>query len=123
MPTFGIPRFNALTILEIEGIDYRAGAPALVAHAAFVDTRTGKTFGSTVGRVGWSAMTLAKLEELRLSMEEDMARLVFEEDSVEQPRINMAGSVTGRTSSQHPNYSNTPKGIGEELEDEDARSI
>lgn len=76
MAVEGIPVFDALAILEIEKVDYREGSPSLVAHAAFVNTKTGRTHGRTTGRQ-WSKETLAKLEELKESMEHDMARQHF----------------------------------------------
>ena len=85
----GTPVFNALTILEIERIDYREGTPALSAHAAFVNTNKdtpsyGRTHGSTTCRL-WSRETLAKLEELRSAMEQDMAKLHFAEEQFSAP--------------------------------------
>jgi|SRR5690606_1881809 len=80
MPVEGTPAFNAVAVLQIEAVDYRAGYPALVAHAAFVNTANGKTYGQTTCR-HWSKETLAKLEELRQAMEQDVANLVFVQDS------------------------------------------
>jgi hypothetical protein len=99
MPTLGTPAFDALTILEIEGIDYREGSPSLVGHAAFVNTKTGKTHGKTTLRQ-WSKPTLQKLEELRLAMEEDMAKANFV----------TAGEDAPRQLSEHE-----PGGIGEHV--------
>jgi len=100
MATEGTPAFNGIALLEVEEIDWRAGAPALVGHAAFVDTRTGKTYGSTTIRVGWSRRTTDLLEELRVSMEQDVASIVFVND-------------TPSALAARPNEE--PGGIGEDL--------
>lgn len=102
----GVPAFNAVAVLQIETIDYRAGnSPALVAHAAFVNTHTGKTYGSTTCRA-WSKETLDLLDELRLAIEQDVARLVFQpEDAAPQPRARFSIG------------DNAPTGLGEHLED------
>jgi hypothetical protein len=118
MPTEGTPAFNAITVLEIHGIDYRAGQPALSATAAYISTRTGKTYGQTTLKNCWSRETLILLEGLRVAMEQDMANLVFED--------------TGEAASPQPPVPPTGKpirdshgqllGIGEELE-HDVRSV
>ena len=107
MAVEGTPVFNALAILEIEKIDYREGSPSLVAHAAFVNTKTGRTHGRTVGRQ-WSKETLAKFEELKDSMERDMSRQHFSDGTVD--------ATTSATPGKEPT------GIGEFIGD-DARSI
>lgn len=107
MAVEGVPVFNALAVLEIEKIDYREGSPSLVAHAAFVNTKTGRTHGRTTGRQ-WSKETLSKLEELKECMERDMGRQHFGDG--------MADATTSTAPSKEP------VGIGEHLGD-DARSI
>ena len=105
MAVQGVPKFDALAILKIDQIDFLQG-PSLVAHAAFVDTKTGKTHGHTLGR-NWSKETIAKLEELKELMERDMAELHFVQDESISEYKDAGGSVE-------------PAGIGERL---DARSI
>lgn len=73
----GVPKFNAIAVLEIEAVDYtREGGPSLVAHAAFVDTKTGSTYGKTTCRQ-WSKGTLEKLDELKKALERDFGKMVF----------------------------------------------
>jgi hypothetical protein len=106
MAVEGVPAFNAVAVLQIEEIDYRAGIhPALVAHAAFINTQTGRTYGSTTCR-NWSQETLDLLGELRLAMERDVARMVFQPEDVAAPsktRFSVGDTVIN--------------GLGEHLED------
>lgn len=88
MAAKGIPDFDAVAVLEVEEIDWRAGAPALVAHAAFVNSENGKTYGSTSLRAGWSKKTLELLDSLRSSMEQDIADVVMKKgttDTISEP--------------------------------------
>ena len=74
----GTPAFNGLAVLEIEGVDFmQEGGPAMTAHAAFVNSKNGKTYGRTSCRV-WSEKTKDLLKQLREAMEEDIAGMVFE---------------------------------------------
>lgn len=77
MPVQGVPAFDAIALLEIDGIGFAARGVELVAHGAFVNTKTGVTYGRTTCRQ-WSKRTLDLLQELRDAMETDMAALVFE---------------------------------------------
>jgi hypothetical protein len=101
MPVEGSPRFNAVTLLEMEEINFANRGHSLVGHGAFIDTRTGSTYGRTTCS-HWSPTTLALLEELRASMEQDLASLVFETEG--------AGAVA---SSGGPLFPPDPGGIGE----------
>lgn len=101
MPVHGTPRFDAVTLLEIEEINFANRGHALVAHGAFVDTKTGATYGRTTCS-HWSPITMALLEDLRSNMEQDLARLVFEDESI--------GILT---SSGGPLLAAEPEGIGE----------
>lgn len=114
MTVEGTPVFNAITLLEIEGIDYRGGAPSLVAKAAFVNTRKdspgyGKTHGQTTCRI-WSKETLRKLDEFKKAIELDMGRQHFEEEMGSHGPTNTPA---------------VPDGISEHLgpSESDARSI
>ncbi len=109
MPVEGVPRFNAVTLLEIEAVDFSVADVALVARGAYVDTRTGKTYGETSCR-RWSPETIAKLGELRRAMEQDLAALVFETEE-----STGAAAATGLRMS-------APTGIGERLAT-DAESV
>lgn len=77
MPVKGTPKFDAVALMEIDAIKFTSEDKALVAHGAFIDSKRGATYGRTTCR-RWSPRTLEKLEELRQSMEQDMAELVFE---------------------------------------------
>lgn len=79
MPVTGVPAFDAVAILEVERISFVGQDFPLVAHGAFINTKTGNTYGSTTCR-RWSPRTMDLLKELRASMEEDLGRLVFEAD-------------------------------------------
>jgi hypothetical protein len=81
MPALGTPAFNAVSLIEVEHIDFASSEPP-VARAAFVNTNSGATYGSTTCRT-WSPTTLEKLAELRQAMEEDIASLVFEQGPAE----------------------------------------
>lgn len=52
----------------------------MVATAAFVNSRTGQTHGSTTGRSGWTEETIQALVRLRECIEADMERVHFEGD-------------------------------------------
>jgi hypothetical protein len=98
----GTPVFNGLAVLEVEGIDFmQEGGPAMLAHAAFVNSKNGKTYGRTSCRV-WSEKTKALLTQLRESMEEDMANTVFEGGS---EKVSAGGPVTKE-----------PGGLGEHVD-------
>lgn len=105
MPTEGTPVFNAVALLEIDTVSWAGGNPALTGHAAYVSTKSGKTYGRTTVKTGWSENTLRLLEELRASMEEDVAKLVFEQGT--------SGPVGTKNT-----LVAVPKGIGEHLEPE-----
>lgn len=80
MPVLGVPKFNAITILDIDAINFASVNVHLVAHAAFVSTEDGNTYGEhTCTR--WSANTIEKLKELRAAMEMDVAAQVFQANS------------------------------------------
>ena len=76
MPVTGVPAFNAVAVLDIDAISFASSPLVLVAHAAFVSTETGNTYGETTGNQ-WSKSTLEKLAELRACMEADIADKVF----------------------------------------------
>lgn len=115
MPTEGTPNFNAIAILEIEKLDWRAGPPAIVARAAFINTRNGKTYGQTALSSCWTKATLDLLEQLRTAMEQDMGRFLFE-DMVPANQPEMPAPKGKQYVGERP------LGIGEELE-VDAKQI
>ena len=100
MPVQGTPAFDAVALLEVEAINFVHTNVRLVAHGAFVSTKTGNTYGSTTCE-RWSKQTIELLKSLRESMENDLAALVFE-----------TGSVTSSTSSGGLMLPD-PGGIGE----------
>lgn len=92
MPVRGTPKFDAVALLGIKEIDF-ARELSLVGTGAFIDTSTGTTFGKTTC-TNWSRDTLNKLQELRESMEYDLAKQVFKQQE------NSTGVVDERASSQ-----------------------
>lgn len=98
MPAIGTPAFNAVSVLKIEAIDFAAQSSPIVAHAAFVNTETGRTYGRTQCQ-HWSKATLDKLAELRALMDADVAAMVFVQSRAGAPLLEQA----------------EPAGIGEQL--------
>jgi hypothetical protein len=94
MPVVGTPAFNAVTVMEIEAINFAARDIELVAHAAFVNTENGATYGSTTCR-RWSKGTIQLLDELRRSMDEDVANVVFERDATGSSGPELPADVSG----------------------------
>jgi hypothetical protein len=79
MPIFGKPKFDGVAVLQLEA-SFVQGAK-LTAKAAYVDSKTGKTHGSTAAGTGlWSRTTLDALEALRAAMEADVAQRDFDVD-------------------------------------------
>lgn len=68
-------RFNAIRVWEFD-VKLMGTAPLLTAKAAFVNTDTGHTHGSTKS-TRWSPETLALLKQLRESMESDLEKTHF----------------------------------------------
>lgn len=81
MPVTGLPKFDAIAVAEVT-IAYNRDALLMKAKAAYVNTKTGTTHGWLTGTV-WSKETLAKLEELRESLERDLAARNFTSASTE----------------------------------------
>lgn len=102
----GTPRFNSLAIFEGSFNLMTPSTPILHVKAAFVNSTNGNTHGFTEMKQGWSKDTLRTLDELRVSMERDLAGFHLEgaESSVSD-----GSSPTG-----------APSGIGEHLSDDDA---
>lgn len=95
MPVQGVPAFNAIAVLQIEEVDFhREGGPRLVAHGAFINTRTGVTYGKTTC-AQWSKETMGKLEEFRAALEKDLAALVFEQEATPSLRTDSAPEPGG----------------------------
>lgn len=70
----GSMKADGLVVARIEA-DFVKGT--LLARSTFIDTSTGQVHGWTESQMGWSKDTLAQMEELRKSMEEDLSRLHF----------------------------------------------
>jgi len=84
-----------------------SGSIILEAKAAFVNTRTGDTYGWTKNTV-WSPPTIEKLKELRTLMEIDLGHLHLEEGG--EPLTGVSAPAEGR------GLGSMPKGgIGEEV--------
>ena len=107
MPVSGLPKFNAVALLEVEPLNFMPNQLKLIGKGAFVSTETGHTYGYTSMQTGWSRETLAALEALRGLMERDMAELVFKEVSAVLPT---PGKPVVRGAAP-----TVPTGIGEEL--------
>ncbi len=74
----GTPKINAVFLGEIN-IDLLSVPDVhMVASIGYVDTRTGRRFGSFQKIGGWSPKTLAALNAFIEAMEEDAAADVFE---------------------------------------------
>lgn len=99
----GVPKFDAIQLMEISAIDFRQGQePRLEAKGAFVNITNGHTFGQTTCR-HFSKATRDKLQELRAAMEQDLADLVFE------------ATHTGQALTEREQFGNEPLGLGEHL--------
>lgn len=112
MAVEGTPAFNAVAVLEVAPIKF-TGDVELVAKAAYVNTKTGNTYGSVTCR-RWSKETLDKLQELRAAMERDVAAMVFEQGTIAHARPQGGIRLTD----------SEPVGIGEHLSTQtDAPSV
>lgn len=82
MPISGTPKFTSLSIAEV-AVEFRSDSAIMLScKAAFLDTERHAAYGWTRGEGSiWSPETMALLNQLRESMEQDMARLHF----VDQP--------------------------------------
>lgn len=98
MPVIGVPAFNAVAVLRIEAMDFSTQSSPIVAHAAFVNIETGRTYGRTQCQ-HWSKATLEKIAELRALMEADVAAMVFAQPRAGAPMLEQT----------------EPTGIGEQL--------
>lgn len=75
----GLPKFDALALGELH-VDFMKGQIHLEAVAAFVDShsKSGATHGWTKGTgTMWSKQTMDKLNDLKESMESDLASVHF----------------------------------------------
>lgn len=79
MSVDGTPKFGTIAVKEITA-DITQNNTTLTAKAAFVDRTTGNTHGWTQGGGAvWSRETVEILHALQASMEQDLARLHFQE--------------------------------------------
>lgn len=101
----GTPKFGTIAVKEITA-DITASTLTLSCKAAFVDRTSGSTHGWTWGEGGiWSQETKDRLRALQESMENDLARLHFQEGGEMQVTRHSAQPQLG--------------GIAEHLEDAD----
>jgi len=100
MPVQGTPAFDAVTLLDIDAISFASAAPSLTGHAAFVNMKTGNTYGETSVHSRWSKDTMEALAHLKDCMEQDIAEVVFVTDSASPTAF---GSLASKP----------PEGIGE----------
>lgn len=93
MPVQGTPAFDAIVLLDIDAINFTTVDPKLAGHAAFVDLKTGNTYGETSIFSRWSRPTMEALANLRACMEQDIADIVFLSNSTASTE---AGSLATR---------------------------
>jgi hypothetical protein len=74
----GTPKFDSIFLGEITLNLLAFPDVHMTATAGYIDSKTGKRFGSTQFSSGWSQATLTKLNELLDEMEKDVAAQVFE---------------------------------------------
>ena len=72
----GIPRINGVYVGEV-ALDLRTDQVNFVVTAGFIDTSTGRRFGSFTKMGGWSPETLKKLTDFISGLEDDLAADVF----------------------------------------------
>ena len=115
MPIRGTPKFDGIVVASFEA-DFKATTIKLDAEAAFVDTRSGETHGWTRGSGhNWSKETMLKLQELRESMETDLAQRHFDHPETSSVRQVNSPNIDAMRSSE---------GLGEHLgSDVEAPSI
>lgn len=77
----GTPKFDSIFIGEVKLNLLSFPDVHMAVTAGYMDSETGKTFGSTQFTTGWSQSTLTKLNELLDEMEQDIASQVFMEGS------------------------------------------
>lgn len=110
MAVQGVPKFDAIVLMEISSINFANGAPQLAAKAAFVKLDTGITYGHTTLR-NFSQRTQEVLALLRESMENDIAAVLF--DGGDAPAVQHTGF-----------FPREPGGLAEALRGEtDAESV
>lgn len=77
----GTPKFDSIFLGEVTLNLLAYPDVHMTATAGYIDSKTGKRFGSTQFTGGWSQATLTKLNELLDEMEHDVASQVFESGS------------------------------------------
>ena len=74
----GVPVFDGLAVGEFTVDRMNGTGTTIVAKGAFINTRTGSTHGFCVHKGPWSEATIARLQELLVSMEVDIGRTHLE---------------------------------------------
>lgn len=78
----GTPKFTTLAVAEVAA-DFKGTSVTLSCKVAFGNRETGATHAWTKGEGAiWSKETIARLEELRAAMEQDLAARHFQEFTV-----------------------------------------
>jgi hypothetical protein len=78
MTVSGTPKFNALAVAKLEA-NFTGPTVSLKSTAAFIDEKSGHTHGWTEGYGEvWSEKTMRRLDDLRQSIEEDIAAKHFQ---------------------------------------------
>lgn len=109
----GVPKFSGIALAKAT-LDFLRPTAGVAAQLAFVDPRTGTTYGWT-SFSSWSPATMKKLQELREAMEQDAANFFFSEGSTaseEQAAVSLPGSA----GMSEPSL---PPGLGDYLGDAD----
>lgn len=90
----GTTKLNELAVKDFK-VSYEQGRIHLEAKVGFVDSSSGETLAwSTVTGAAWSRQTMTLLEQLRVSIESDLAKRYFVEGAVS------GGTLFGETGGQ-----------------------
>lgn len=82
MSVKGVPKFDSITMGDLTA-DFKKATISLSGVAAFVDSESGQTHGWTKGEGPvWSKDTMLKLQDLKESMERDLAKVHMSEDTI-----------------------------------------
>lgn len=84
-------KFDAIRVAEIT-VNVLETPAVISAKAAFVSTKTGATHGWTTCK-SWSDETIAKLRELKDSMERDLANTHFEDGASSSSPTTSSGGL------------------------------
>ena len=86
-------KFDRIALMELH-VKLASATGEMVATAAFVNSATGQTHGSTTGR-SWSAETTQALVHLRQCIESDMEAVHFDDAVLSSNSPTKQGAVGG----------------------------